>query len=180
MHKFTLIFILALWAIVAFGQEGHSGEPHSVTHEESFKNFRVALLMGHTSVPSRHNPDHLFIPSWGLDLEYWFSHKWGLGIHNDIELQSFLITEGNEETLEREYPLVATLDVLFKPVGGLVLLAGPGYELEKGEHFKLIRFGVEYEIEFGNHWDISPAVFYDTRIDAYDTWSVALGVGKRF
>lgn len=181
MQKLTLLFLLAFWGLAVYGQEDHrAAQVHSSTHEETYKNFRLAVLIGHTSVPSRENPDHLFIPSWGFDVEYWFSRKLGLGIHNDIELQSFLVEGNHEMTLEREYPLVLTLDLLYKPVGDLVLLAGPGYELEKMEDYKLIRFGVEYEFEFGNHWDISPTLFYDTRMNAYDTWSIALGVGKRF
>ena len=148
--------------------------------DHHFKHFRVSVLLGHTLVPSRHSSEHLFIPSWGLDLEYWHNAKWGLGLHNDLELQTFVIEKENDEILQREYPLVATLDLLYKPWRDLVVLFGPGVEFEPTERLSLWRIGVEYEIEFFNHWDLAPSFFYDSRKDTFDTWSLALGVGRRF
>ena len=157
----------------AFGQHAH--------HEaEQIPHFRVAALIGHTYVPAIAGAEHYFIPSWGLDLEYWFNEKWAIGLHNDIELQAFIVEEIDDEFLERDYPLVLTLDAVYKPWKGLVFQFGPGYEIERTEDFFLLRAGIEYEIEFGHHWDVSPNVFYDTRFEANDTWSVALGIGKRF
>ena len=181
MRKLSLSFLFAvLSSVLAWSQPETSHENHPALHEETFQHFRASLLIGHTSVPTGEAPERLFVPSWGLDLEYWFSRRLGLGIHNDMELHTFIIEENNNELLEREYPLVTTLDVLFKPVKDFVLLVGPGYEFEKNENFPLVRFGVEYEFEIPGGWDISPTIFYDTRIDAFDTWSVALGIGKRF
>jgi len=192
MGKWTMILLASLFfSLAAFSQEtahqpeqsregSHQPEvpPQSAAHH--FRPFRVAVLIGHTFIPARHSSERLIIPSWGLDLEYWFNPKWGLGLHNDIELQSFLIEKGEDEIIEREYPLVLTLDALYRPWKGLVLQFGPGYELETTESFFLVRTGVEYEFELPGHWDISPSFFYDTRDRLYDTWSIALGVGKRF
>lgn len=178
------IFTLTLLAFTIFqGWAQHEGEemthPHQKT-EHSFPHYRVALLIGHTAVPAGTDDNHMFIPSWGLDLEYWFSPQWGIGLHNDMELQSFVIEHENYEVLEREYPLVITLDAIYKPVGELVFQFGPGYELERNENFFLIRAGVEYEFELPHHFDLAPAFFYDSRIQANNTWTIALGVGKRF
>ncbi len=183
MGKLSLSFLF--WAIsmgLAWGQHAQSGEEHSnnVHHSENFKHLRVAILIGHTSVPTGVSHEHLFIPSWGLDLEYWVNRQWGLGLHNDIELHTFVVEENHNEYLVRDYPLVTSLDVLYKPIKDFVLFAGPGYEIEKSENFTLVRFGAEYEFELPGGWDLSPAVFYDTRFNAFDTWSLALGVGKRF
>lgn len=153
-----------------------AGRPH-----QAFPHHRVALLIGHTHVPANAEGKGMLIPSWGLDYEYWFNATWGLGLHTDLELQTFIIEHSGEELLERDYPLVLTVDALYKPWKGLVIQLGPGYEIERNENFYLVRFGLEYEIELGQqHWDVCPSVFYDTRFDAYDTWSIALGVGKRF
>ena len=86
----------------------------------------------------------------------------------------------DQEELERISPLVVTLDALYKPWRGLVLQIGPGIEFEKNENYPLLRAGIEYEFELNHHWDIAPTVFYDTRFSEYHTWSIALGVGKRF
>ncbi len=122
----------------------------------------------------------LIVPSLGLDFEYWFSEAWGIGSHNDIELISFEVERENENFVERETPVLLTLDALWKPWKGLVVIAGPGIEFEPEENLFVFRVGLEYEIEFGSHWDIAPTIFYDSRADAYDTISMGLGVGKRF
>jgi hypothetical protein len=183
MKKSTFIIVLAvlLFPLSSWSQHNHTSI--SDLNHSDHPSWRVALLIGHTLIPEQHANQNFFIPSWGLDLEYWFSPKVGLGIHNDLEVETFVILRdsGEGDELERITPLVFTLDLLIKPYKGLVLQIGPGYEIEKEEGFPLFRTGIEYEVEFGNHWDISPTVFYDSRFDGgYHTWSIALGVGKRF
>ncbi|MCB0571636.1 MAG: hypothetical protein KDC66_17820 [Phaeodactylibacter sp.] len=172
------VLLSILFAFIAFPLMSQ----HATSEEEAHavEHWRAALLIGHTFVPAGEAKDHLAIPSWGVDLEYWVSHKWGLGLHSDLEIQSFIVERDNEELLEREYPAVLTMDVLFKPWRGLAVQAGPGIEIEPKENFFLVRFGIEYEFEVGHGWDIAPNLFYDTRSEAFDTWSIALGVGKRF
>jgi hypothetical protein len=72
------------------------------------------------------------------------------------------------------------MELLVKPWKGMVLQVGPGIEFEKEKNYNLIRYGLEYEFELTKHWDIAPTFFYDSRFNAFDTWSIALGVGKRF
>ena len=55
-----------------------------------------------------------------------------------------------------------------------------GIEFEKNENLFVIRTGLEYEVEFGNHWDVAPTVFYDYRSNNFGTWSIGIGIGKRF
>lgn len=179
MKRFPLLVLgLVSLCFTAFGQ--HAALEPAEEQEMNFPHLRAAVLIGHTYVPASATESHLFIPSWGLDLEYWFNESWAIGLHNDVELQSFLIEHLDGMELEREFPLVFTLDAIVKPWKGLVVQVGPGYEFEKTENFFLVRAGVEYEIEFGHHWDLSPSLFYDTRFEANDTWTIALGLGKRF
>lgn len=189
MKKIKLILmVIILIPIYLLGQhnqvtndseqiKGHSSEEH-----EEFKHLRAAILIGHTLIPEKHANENFFIPSWGFDLEYWANEKWGIGLHSDLEIETFIIIKNQteEEEIERITPLVLTLDALFKPWKGLVFQIGPGLEIEKEENYTLLRAGLEYEIEMPDHWDISPTVFYDTRFDEYHTWSIALGIGKRF
>lgn len=44
----------------------------------------------------------------------------------------------------------------------------------------MVRGGLEYEIKLASHRDVAPIMFYDSRKDAYDTFTVGIGIGKRF
>lgn len=177
-----LLILLANLPLVNYAQHGTTYMHIEKTHHDEMPHLRAAVLIGHTLIPAEHAGEHFFIPSWGLDIEYWFSKKWGVGLHSDLELETFVILKerGADEELERISPLVLTLDALYRPWKGLVIQFGPGLEFEKEENFPLIRGGLEYEFELSHHWDIAPTVFYDTRFSEYHTWSVALGIGKRF
>ena len=160
-----------------FSQHDHSTKS---IHSHSNSHYRVAVLIGHTLIKAEGTDQHIFIPSWGLDLEYWINHKWGIGLHNDIEIESFVVINQDNEEIERVNPLVLTLDGLWHFNNGLILTAGPGLEIANGHTYSLIRFGVEYEKDIGGGFDIAPTFFYDHRFDGFSTWSLALGVGKRF
>lgn len=152
----------------------------SKTHE--FKHFRISAVLYHTYIGTRTSDgkEMLIVPSIGLDLEYWLNERWGIGSHNDLELISFEVEGRGGTFIEKETPVLLTVDVLWKPWKGLVLLAGPGVEFEREENLFVVRGGLEYELELGSHWDVAPTIFYDSRIDAYDTFSVGIGIGKRF
>lgn len=177
--SYTYLFLF-IFSVNSYGQrgEGHQAHHNLATHPH----YRVAALIGHTLIPAEDAGENFFIPSWGLDLEYWFNQQWGLGLHSDLEIETFVILNNNSEgeALERLSPLVLTLDALYKPWKGLVLQMGPGIEFERSENFALFRLGIEYEFEIHDHWDIAPTIFYDSRLDEYQTWSFALGIGKRF
>jgi hypothetical protein len=76
--------------------------------------------------------------------------------------------------------VVITIEGFYKWKNKLVLQMGPGIELEKTQNYYLFRLGIEYEFTFGEHWDLSPTIFYDSRFDSYDTWTLGLCVGRHF
>ena len=182
MKKYLLLFSLSVATGFTLAAQ-HDGpvDLHAADlHEDHYPHWRVAVVLGHTFVPTAHTPEYTAIPSWGVDLEYWFSEQLGLGLHNDLEIESFIVIGNEGEEIDRVYPVVFTLDALWRPYKGWVLQAGPGVELEKEENYFVVRFGLEYEFELSHHWDLVPTFFYDSRRGAYDTWSIGLGVGKRF
>lgn len=148
----------------------YSDEPH----------FRFASFISHTFIPGLSDGGRIAIPSYGVDLEYWFNNRWGVGLHNDIELETFIVERENNEFTERRFPIVTTLDLLYHLNSGIVFVIGPGLEFDITEQFMLFRIGVEYELELEHHWDLYPTIFYDMRADAFTTFTFGLGVGKRF
>ena len=175
-------FILFTFPMSSFAQ--HHKADNSNPHEDHAEchGFRAATFIGHTLIPGPNSKKHFFVPSWGFDLEYWFSQKLGLGWHNDIELSTFVVQGPGEEEIEREYPIISTLDLLYKTKHNIVLMAGAGYEFEKEVDFFIFRLGVEIEIPIGHNWDVFPAAFFDTATGnrEYYTLTVGLGVGKHF
>ena len=85
----TGLLIFALPALV-LAQENDEHES-----EEAFKHHRVSITFGHTHVPKGApavtNGSSLVVPSWGLNYEYWFTHKWALGLHNDTEIATYVL-----------------------------------------------------------------------------------------
>lgn len=161
----------------------------SQNHDTSFDNneneshFRISAGLAHTYLPEEttDGTQNLILPSIALDIEYWFNHRWGIGLHNDLELLNFEIKDNDDQVfIEREFPVLLTFDALWKPYKELVLFVGPGVELEQEKNYFVFRAGCEYEIPFSSNWDLAPLVFYDMRDGAYNTLTVGLGVGYRF
>ncbi|MCA6079171.1 hypothetical protein [Fulvivirga sedimenti] len=158
----------------------------AVSQEESGearrRPLRLTASIGHTYLPkdTRVGKDVAILPSFGLDIEYWFSRRFAVGLHNDLELLHFQVVEQNDIIIERDYPVLVTFDLIFNVYKGLTVYFGPGAELESHENFFVTRIGIEYEVEIGNNWDLHPVFFHDVRRNAYDTFSFGLGVGKRF
>ena len=150
--------------------------------KEHFRHLRISTSIGHTYLPrdTRVGKDIAILPSFGLDLEYWFNERIGLGLHNDLELLIFHVKEEEDLIIERDYPVLITLDLLVNVYKGLTVYIGHGAELERTQNFSVTRFGIEYEIPIRNGWDVYPVFFHDVRRNAYDTFSFGLGIGKRF
>lgn len=174
----TLIAAALLLGVVSlptYAQEGVEGEP--------LKHHRVALFTGTTHIPSGENgvegQGEVFVPTYGLDYEYWFSHRFALGLYNDIQLGAYIINTDEAEDLERKRAFVTTAVAVFEPVRQLALFGGAGAELEEHENFFVIKVGAEYEFPIGDWWDISISAAYDWK-DVYGSWSFGVSIGKRF
>ena len=146
--------------------------------QEEENGFRIIGIIGHTLVNNK-GLNNVMVPSWGLDVEYWFNEQWGIGFHNDIEIETFIIKNSKNEEVERVNPFVFTLDMLYHFGNGFVLTLGPGVEIEKEESYYLGRVGVEYEKDINKSFYILPNIFLDQRFDGYNTWNVGLGIGMR-
>ena len=185
MKGFMLVglFFILIAAMLPVSLRAQHHDGHHSEEQHLDKDFwRMSIFMGHTYLPTNTSMGRelLVLPSMGLDIEYWFNHNWGIGLHNDLELLTFEIEREEDVFVDREYPALITLDLLWHPQWGLVFYAGPGIEIERNENFFVFRAGVEYEISLGEVWDFYPSVFYDYREDAYDTFTLGLGFGRKF
>ena len=159
----------------------HTKSDHSLdVNKQSERGFRIAAVLGHTYISNDGMDGNIYIPSWGLDLDYWFNHTWGIGLHNDVEIENFIVEKDNSEVIERVNPLVFTLDALYHLGSGFVVSIGPGVELDQNESFFLARLGLEFEYDINENVYLMPTLFHDQRFNGYSTTSIGIGLGYKF
>ena len=174
---FSLLLLISSTSIIA---QDHEPQEESTHHE--FKHFRAAFAIGQAYIPEAdlENGKFAVLPTLGLELQYWFNKKWGLALKSDVEIAHYSI-EDDGVTINRENPLIIALPVLFSPWDNeFSFIFGPGIEIEEHENFSIIRVGVSYEFEIGNHWDFAPEFIYDLKNGHVNSLTIAIGVGKRF
>jgi len=149
-----------------------------IHHNNSESGFRIIGVIGHTLVNTE-ELDKVWVPSWGLDIEYWINNNWGIGLHNDVEIETFVVQNSGINELGRVNPLVITMDALYHFGNGFVITLGPGIEVEKQKSFYLFRAGIEYEKNITESFYLVPNIFLDQRFDGYNTFNIGLGFGLR-
>ena len=181
--KGSTIFLLLLFSLLFGTLEGQS---HDTEHEHEFKKVRVAIAIGHAYIPSADlgsDAKVTIIPTWGVDLQYWFNPQFGIALKSDLEIANYTVKYNPEDsgTLFRKTPLILSLPALFSPWdNGLTFLLGPGMEFEKKKDLFVLRAGVGYEVELNKHWDFAPELVYDFKGGHINSLTLAITVGKRF
>jgi len=175
MKKIGITILVFVSMMTEIKAQDHQTKLNNQNHGSG---FRIAGIIGHTLVKTE-GLDNVFVPSWGFDFEYWINHRWGVGLHNDVEIETFVIRNSEGDEIERINPLVLTLDALYQFGGGFVVTLGPGIEIEKNESFYLVRVGLEYEQDITEKLYLLPNVFLDQRFDGYNTWNIGLGIGLK-
>jgi hypothetical protein len=93
----------------------------------------------------------------------------------ELELDEYIITH---KALPREQAFLAAIVGAYL-IDHWAFLAGVGVEIEPNENLAIFRGGVEYAIRFNKGWRILPSFIVDWK-EGFDTYSLALGVGKVF
>jgi len=180
MKKIKVAIALIVFVPLFSHAQGHEIPETAQTAEKEEGGFKIAAVIGHTYINTGGPEGSIYIPSWGLDVDFWFNEKWGIGVHNDIEIENFIVEKDRTEFIERVNPLVFTLDVLYHLKHGLILNFGPGIEFEQNESFTLLRAGLEYEYHMSQRLYMMPTLYYDQRFDEYSTASFGIGIGYKF
>jgi len=170
----SLVLLTATWAYCQ-----HEPDVHEVNQ---FQHHRLALFTGYNLIPNAINEEGekrvKIIPVLGLDYEYWFNHKFALGLHNDLELDSYTVEKDHQEYLERHLAFATALVFMYEPMLGWVLFAGPGYEFEKNHSFGLFKIGTEVGKSFQGGWSAGITVAYDIK-EVNSSFIFGLTIGKR-
>lgn len=161
-------------------------QEHKIEAHHDFKHFRIAALLGHAYIPEAKSESDEFvaIPTFGLDIQYWFNHKWGVSLKNDLEIATYLVEpkDGGTNEIVRDYPVIMALPVLFSPWERthFTFILGPGIEIAPGKNFSVLRMGVGSEFKIGERWDFTPELIYDLKNGHINSLTLAIGVGRRF
>ena len=183
-----LFFFMALVLVFsssAFAQ--HTGQEHG--EEAVFHpHHTFGLVISHTQVSEGVSEGGkrkwLSLPSWGLNYNYKFSPKWAIGLHTDIITESFKVDEhlngSSNEVIERSSPVATALMASFKPGEHFIFLLGGGGEFAHAANYLLIRLGLEYEYHLNKNWELNANITNDLKVNAYNSWSVGMGITKIF
>lgn len=177
MQKQNLIIVLLFTSMSLFAQK------KSASHEEHhIQHHRVALFTGYGliqgAIDKNGQKKPKIIPVIGLDYEYFFNHKYGIGLFTDLELSSYSVEDEHHEYIERNFAFVSALVFLYEPMIGWALFAGPGYEFEKDHGFPLVKIGSELSKNFQDGWSIGVGASVDIK-EVNSSFSFGLTVGKR-
>ena len=179
--------------------ESHSTDAHHDTGHHELKRHVISASINHTVIfggVKDGESSSITLPSFGLNYTYVFSHKWAIGLHNDIILEDFVVKEGSAAqarsgsgsgseddeiaVIERGTPIAACIMGIYKPIPQLGLMAGFGREFSSHEDFTVIRLGLEAPIHLPKHWELFGVLTYDINIDAYQSLTYGIGIAKLF
>ncbi len=178
----TIIMILLAGVLPAVCEEGHDVHGEETTHHEdgghAFKH-EIALFLGVTD-----EKGHDIEGTWGIEYAYSLSPKLQLG--GILEYAGGALRN-----------TILVMPLYWKPVGGLIFLAGPGVEFHKGrgddqhhlfksggetdrdETYFLFRLGTAYTFHVGSRYSIIPSISLDL-VEGEKVWVGGVSFGVMF
>lgn len=174
ISNFYLILLLS--NIISYSQNGEHHENHDLKGSH-----RVTLGLGHTHVSEGEvngKTKWLALASWSINYDYWISNKWAIGLQNDIVLESYKIEHGDQEILERSYPVAIVPVAIYKPAKRLSLIAGVGTEIANEHNLTLTRLGIEYGWHLPRNWEVGGTLVWDNKWNYYNSWGIGFTFSK--
>ncbi|PHS67336.1 MAG: hypothetical protein COB12_04110 [Flavobacterium sp.] len=180
MKKTLFSSLLLLFVIFANAQETE----HEEGEEKSKKRHSIAILISHTQISEAvegEGKKSISVPSWGIDYNFEISERWAVGLHNDIIVESFIIENSEGTEIERSSPIASAVVGMFKPIKNFSLVLGAGGEFSKEENLFLIKAGLECShLILHDNWEIIASFSNDFKLDAYNSWNLGFGIGRKF
>ena len=144
--------------------------------EEVLKRHRIGLYSGATFVPEGEEGGEtklIVVPTVGLDYDYKFSERFGVGLYNDLQLSSYLVQTFDEGAVERSFAFATVLVGVVEATPWLEFYAGPGIELEKNENYWVLKLGGSVAPTFGGIGGASLEAYVDYKEEYL---SIGLGI----
>lgn len=175
---FKVSFFLILSGLISFASIAQETEEPE-REKSHIPKIRGAIMMANSHVPNAFEGDKrvAIIPTWALDIDYYFHPKWSVAFQADMKVQSFEV-EKEEILLERSYPFSGAFVLHYHAKRHWSFYAGPGYEFEKNENLSFFRFGSEYSFEITEKFEIALNLAYETKQDVYNAWTFGIAFNK--
>ncbi len=179
-------FIPVVMVSLQSAAQHHSADSAQDNHRHAHAmkgSHRISFGIGHTSVSEGNeqgNTSWLPLASWSLNYDYWITEKWGIGLQNDLILETFFIEKHGQEEIERKNPFSMVPVALYKLSDRWTLIAGAGVEFSRVKNLGMTRLGIEYGIPMPKHWEVGIAAVWDGKWNYYNSWGVAFTVSKLF
>lgn len=170
--------VIVLFSMSARAQETTPG----------FGRHSIGINIGHlhsfSGVDENGDRKVAVLPYWGLDYNFQISSKFILGLHTDFISESFKVEKNvggsHKEIVERSFPIAPALMGIYNASHHWSFGFGAGAEFAKEGNYFLNRVGIEYGVELKRGWELLGIVQYDIRWNAYDSWTISLGIAKMF
>jgi outer membrane receptor for Fe3+-dicitrate len=173
MKKILLFILLAIVnGVSCLAQENES--------DEHFPMVRGAVMMANSHVPqaTEGGKKVAVVPTWGIDLDYFFNSRWSVDVQSDIKLQSFEV-EDNNAILQRTNPFSISTVVHYHFPKHWSFFAGPGYEFEKTKNLFIVKAGTEYSFEVSDTFEIGLNLIYENKQEVYDNYTFGITFNKK-
>jgi hypothetical protein len=186
MKLLTLPILVLLFCFRLSAQHSetpaHQNEDSHHAEHESLKRHKAAVTFGLTHIPDGFEEEgesgDVYVPTIGFDFFYFINHKWSLSFVADLELANYLV-DFDREDLNREKAFILALQGGYEIVPAWAVLLGGGIEIETHKNLFVLRLGTEYDLPLNNGWSFNPSFFFDFK-EEFSTWTLSIGLGKRF
>jgi len=170
----NLLFIFGVGSVYAQEEEPARKEG------EHKPQIRGAIMMANSHVPKSFEGDKkvAVLPTWGVDVDYFFHPRWSAAVQADIILQDFEV-EIENAVLERVTPVALLGALHYHALRHWSFYLGTGVELAKDENFFMMRLGTEYSFEITENFEIGLNLIFDNKDEVYDTWTFGIAFNKK-
>ena len=129
------IYFLTVFCLVLFFNPILAQEEHHAETEVSLKRHKLGLFTGNTLIHGVHNThtgkeQYILAPTFGLDYEYWLSHKWAIGTYNEVAFLNIEVEQDHEVFVKRETGMLFSRVVVYEAFPRFSIFAGTGVEVD--------------------------------------------------
>jgi hypothetical protein len=178
------LYFLTVFSLVLCINSLQAQEEHHPKTENSLKRHKLGLFTGNTLIHGVHNThtgkeQYVLAPTFGLDYEYWFSHKWAIGTYNEVAFLNIEVEQDHEVFVKRETGMLFSGVVVYEAFPRFSIFAGTGVEVDPSHTLWIRYLGLEYAFIRSDNWEVSFAAGYVNK-DLYDAFTFGFVIGRRF